>query len=71
MSNPYKSGRHQAIERFLTEEQQHRIIERSLKQDIDKGWQHFWERRGITKPPYVSQKTVGMFDLPSDYDVSV
>lgn len=30
---------------------------------VDKGWKTFWEKRGISKPPHVSAKQIGIFDI--------
>jgi len=35
-----------------------------LINDIDKGWKHFWTKRGYMKPFEVSQTTLGEFVLP-------
>jgi len=35
------------------------------RREIDKGWKSFWLNRGITKPPRVSDRYVGEFDLPT------
>jgi hypothetical protein len=29
---------------------------------IDEGWKAFWKKRGLNKPPYVSDRHVGVFD---------
>jgi len=29
---------------------------------IDEGWKVFWKKRGLNKPPYVSDRCVGVFD---------
>ena len=29
---------------------------------VDTGWKTFWEKRGISKPPHVSQQQIGIFD---------
>ena len=29
---------------------------------IDEGWKAFWEKRGLSKPPYVSDRQIGVFD---------
>ena len=30
---------------------------------VDEGWKAFWEKRGINKPPHVSDQCVGVFDI--------
>ena len=29
---------------------------------VDTGWNTFWEKRGISKPPHVSAQQIGIFD---------
>ena len=35
-----------------------------LINDIDKGWKHFWTKRGYLQPFEVSQTTLGEYQLP-------
>jgi hypothetical protein len=30
---------------------------------IDAGWKAFWNKRGAKKPPYVSSRQIGVFEL--------
>jgi hypothetical protein len=30
---------------------------------VDEGWKAFWAKRGIKKPPHVSDQCVGVFDI--------
>ncbi len=29
---------------------------------VDTGWKTFWEKRGISKPPHVSARQIGIFN---------
>jgi len=39
-----------------------RAFETQLKEDIDQGWRAFWAKRNRTKPPYVSNCWLGVFE---------
>ena len=39
-----------------------RAFERQIKEDVDQGWKAFWAKRNRTKPPYVSNRWLGVFE---------
>jgi hypothetical protein len=46
-----------------SEETLDRAFDKETAAMIDEGWKHFWRNRGKNKPPYVSSRTVGVFDI--------
>jgi hypothetical protein len=35
-----------------------------IKDQVDVAWRRFWAKRGYENPPYISDRTIGVFDLP-------
>ena len=38
-----------------------RAFDKETIEMIDSGWKHFWLKRNRTKPPYVSNRHIGVF----------
>ncbi len=45
-----------------TEEMLDRAFDKETIEMIAEGHKHFWKKRGIKKPPYVSHRQIGVFD---------
>ena len=52
--------------RVTNREETESAIERAYDKQtaamVDTGWKTFWEKRGISKPPRVSDQAIGCFD---------
>ena len=53
--------------RVTNREETESAIERAYDKQtaalVDEGWKTFWEKRGIAKPPRVSDQAIGCFDV--------
>ena len=45
-----------------SEESLYREFDKQTAIMIDKGWKAFWKKRLVNKPPYVSDRQIGVFD---------
>jgi hypothetical protein len=46
-----------------SEETLDRAFDKETIEMVNAGWKHFWNERGVKKPPYVSNRTTGVFEL--------
>jgi len=60
---PTKSKYRDRSQKTTRERARIRRQETNFKDSIDEGWREFWLKRGRTKPPEVSSRVIGCFDL--------
>jgi ribosomal protein L31E len=53
--------------RVTNREETEAALERQFREEtvriVDEGWKAFWAKRGIKKPPHVSDQVLGVFDI--------
>ena len=45
-----------------TESATERAYDKQTATLVDEGWKTFWTKRGVSKPPHVSDQAIGCFD---------